>query len=150
MTMILHTCYNYVVLNKCSQNKVPCPVMSSRLVSSCVQIKTPKTGETNITRRKRGRATKQRKAKEILGEGCGGLDGGKCLENGTNSRRSADVRKIHQDSNVKKRISEIERSTIAERIKQSGGILSFMNASPVFCPGFQNGRVPSKRAHLVR
>ena len=28
----------------------------------------------------------QRKAKEILGEGCGGLDGGKCLESGTNSR----------------------------------------------------------------
>ena len=28
----------------------------------------------------------QMKAKEILGEGCGGLDGGKCLESGTNSR----------------------------------------------------------------
>ena len=28
----------------------------------------------------------QRKVKEILGEGCGGLDGGKCLESGTNSR----------------------------------------------------------------
>ena len=28
----------------------------------------------------------QRKAKEILGEGCGGLDEGKCLESGTNSR----------------------------------------------------------------
>ena len=28
----------------------------------------------------------QRKTKEILGEGCGGLDGGKCLESGTNSR----------------------------------------------------------------
>ena len=25
--------------------------------------------------------------KDILGEGCGGLDGGKCLESGTNSRR---------------------------------------------------------------
>ena len=40
------------------------------------------TGEIN---------TKQRKAKDILGEGCGGLDGGKCLEFGMNSRRSADV-----------------------------------------------------------
>ena len=28
----------------------------------------------------------QRKAKDILGEGCGGLDEGKCLESGTNSR----------------------------------------------------------------
>ena len=28
-----------------------------------------------------------RTAKEMLGEGCGGLDGGKCLESGTNSRR---------------------------------------------------------------
>ena len=32
-----------------------------------------------------------RTAEEILGEGCGGLDEGKCLESGTNSRRSADV-----------------------------------------------------------
>ena len=31
----------------------------------------------------------------ILGEGCGELDGSKCLESGTNSRRSADVYKIH-------------------------------------------------------
>ena len=32
-------------------------------------------------------------AKEMLGEGYGGLDGGggKCLESGTNSGRSADV-----------------------------------------------------------
>ena len=28
-----------------------------------------------------------RRAEDILGEGCGGLDGGKCLESGTNSRR---------------------------------------------------------------
>ena len=28
----------------------------------------------------------QRKAKVILGEGCGGLDEGKCLESGTNNR----------------------------------------------------------------
>ena len=28
----------------------------------------------------------QRKDKEIVGEGCGGLDEGKCLESGTNSR----------------------------------------------------------------
>ena len=29
----------------------------------------------------------ERTAEYILGEGCGGLDGGKCLESGTNSRR---------------------------------------------------------------
>ena len=34
---------------------------------------------------------KQKKTEVTLGEGCGGLDGGKCLESGTNSRRSADV-----------------------------------------------------------
>ena len=28
-----------------------------------------------------------RTTKEILGEGCGGLDGGKCLESGTNNQR---------------------------------------------------------------
>ena len=28
-----------------------------------------------------------RTAEDMLGEGCGGLDGGKCLESGTNSRR---------------------------------------------------------------
>ena len=32
-----------------------------------------------------------RTAEEMLGEGSGGLDGGKCLESGTNRRRSADV-----------------------------------------------------------
>ena len=52
--------------------------------------KTPNTGEIN-TRRKSERPKKQRKTKEILGEGGGGLDGGKYLESGTNSRRSADV-----------------------------------------------------------
>ena len=51
---------------------------------------TPNTGEIN-TRRKNEGQKKQRKAKEILGERCGGLDEGKCLESGTNSRRSADV-----------------------------------------------------------
>ena len=51
---------------------------------------TTNTGEIN-TKRKNKRPKKQRKAKEILGEGCGGLDGGKCLESGTNSRRSAEV-----------------------------------------------------------
>ena len=53
---------------------------------------------------------KQTKAKDILGEGCGGLDaiGGKCLENGTISRISADVQKIHQGSNVREWISERE------------------------------------------
>ena len=44
----------------------------------------------------------------ILGEGCGGLDVGKCLESGTNSRRSADVWKIRHGNNVRKRISEIK------------------------------------------
>ena len=46
------------------------------------------------------------KAKDILGEGCGGLDGGKSLESGMNSRISADVWNIRQGSNVRKRISE--------------------------------------------
>ena len=32
-----------------------------------------------------------RTAEDILGEGCGGLAWGKCLESGTNSRISADV-----------------------------------------------------------
>ena len=32
-----------------------------------------------------------RTVEDMLVEGCGGLDGGKCLESGTNSRRSADV-----------------------------------------------------------
>ena len=39
---------------------------------------------------------------------CGGLDGGKCLENGMNSRRLDDIWKIRQGSNVRKRISERE------------------------------------------
>ena len=38
------------------------------------------------------------------------MDWGKCLGSGTNSRRSPDVGKIHQGSNVRKRISEIDRS----------------------------------------
>ena len=49
-------------------------------------IKTPNTREIN-SRRKSERPKKQRKAKEILGEGCGGMDGGKGLEIGTNSTR---------------------------------------------------------------
>ena len=32
-----------------------------------------------------------RTTKETLGEGCGGLYGGKCLESGMNSRRLADA-----------------------------------------------------------
>ena len=40
------------------------------------------------------------------------MGGGKCLESGTNSRRSADVRKIRQTSNVGKRISEREEEEI--------------------------------------
>ena len=46
------------------------------------------------------------KAKEIMGGGCGGLDGDKCLENGTNKRSSADVSKINHGSNIGKQISE--------------------------------------------
>ena len=34
-----------------------------------------------------GEWDEQMKVKEILREGCGGLDEGKCLESGTNSRR---------------------------------------------------------------
>ena len=40
-------------------------------------------------RRKSDRPAKRRKAKKTLGEGCGGLDGGKCLESGTDSSSSA-------------------------------------------------------------
>ena len=50
--------------------------------------------------------SKQRKAKEISWGRMWRTGWGKCLENGTNSRRSADVRKIRQGSNVRKRISE--------------------------------------------
>ena len=64
---------------------------------------TANTGEIN-TRKKSERPKKQR----ILGYGCGGLDWGKCLESGTNTRRSADVWKIHKGSNVRKWISERE------------------------------------------
>ena len=53
-------------------------------------------------------ATKLRKAKKLLGEGYGGLDGGKCLESGTNRGRAADVWKIRQGSNVRQRMSERE------------------------------------------
>ena len=51
---------------------------------------TPNTREINA-RRKSEKPKKQRKAKEVLVEGCAGLDGDKCLEIGPNSRRSADV-----------------------------------------------------------
>ena len=51
---------------------------------------------------------KQGKAKEILGEGCGGVEGDECLGSQVNSRRSAGVWNIHQDSNVRKRFSEIK------------------------------------------
>ena len=40
---------------------------------------------------------------------CGGVYGGKCLESGTNSRRSAGVYKIYQGSNIRKQISKRER-----------------------------------------
>ena len=62
----------------------------------------------NNTRRKSDRPKKQSKAKQILGKGFGGLDGGKCLGNGTNSRGSADVQKIRPGSNVRKQISKRE------------------------------------------
>ena len=42
-----------------------------------------------------------------MGDGCGGLDEGKCLESGTNSGRSADVGSI-DDSSRQERISERE------------------------------------------
>ena len=67
---------------------------------------TPNTGKINS--RKNDRPKKQRKVKEILGERCRGLDGGKCLESETNSRRSADVWKIRRGNKVQKRISEKE------------------------------------------
>ena len=38
--------------------------------------------------------------------------GGKCLESGTNSRRSADVGKIHQGRNVRK-----ERNLNSDKVK---------------------------------
>ena len=59
-------------------------------VSYFGHLKIHQTREIN-TRRKSERPKKQRTVKEILGEGCGGLDAGKSLEIGTNSRRSADV-----------------------------------------------------------
>ena len=41
------------------------------------------------------------------GEGCGGLDGGKCLESGTNCT-AADAQNIYEGSDVRKRICERE------------------------------------------
>ena len=40
------------------------------------------TGEINTSSKEKLKAneSRQRKAKDILGEGCGGLDEGKCLE----------------------------------------------------------------------
>ena len=64
------------------------------------------------TRRKSDRPKKQRKAKDILGKGFGGMDGGKCLESGTNSRGSADAQKICPGSNVRKQISERESKRV--------------------------------------
>ena len=66
------------------------PETHERYSKGILDIKRHHTGEIN-SRRKSVRSKKRRKAKEILGEGCGGLDEGKCLEIGTNSRRSADV-----------------------------------------------------------
>ena len=54
-------------------------------------MKRHQTLEILILGMKSERPKKQRKAKEILGEGCGGLDGGEHLDSGTNSRRSAEV-----------------------------------------------------------
>ena len=53
----------------------------------------------------------------MLGEGCGGLDGGKCLESGTNSGRSADVWNIRQGSNVRKRIRICEREVVIDVVR---------------------------------
>ena len=77
--------------------------------------KTPNTGESNA-RRKRETPKKHRKTKYILREGCGGLDGGKCLESGTNSRISADVWNTRQGSNVRKRLSKREEWHYAQCI----------------------------------
>ena len=49
------------------------------------------TKSLNTGRKVSERPKKQAKATETFVERCGGLDGGKCLESGTNSRRSADV-----------------------------------------------------------
>ena len=52
--------------------------------------KTPNTSEINVSG-ENIRQMKQKKTEETSGEGRGGLDGSKCLESGTNSRRSEDV-----------------------------------------------------------
>ena len=80
---------------------------------------TPNTGEINPGR-KSERPEKQMKVKEILGEGCGGLDGSKCRESGTNTRRAADVQKIHQGSNDRKRIRERERNDTKQHAQITG------------------------------
>ena len=40
--------------------------------------------------KEKGKAKETEEGQKTLGEGCGGLDWGKCLESGTNSRRSAE------------------------------------------------------------
>ena len=51
---------------------------------------------------------KHGKANETLGEGCGGLDGAKCLESGMNVKISSNGWKINQGDKDMKRISERE------------------------------------------
>ena len=55
------------------------------------------------------------------------MGGGKCLESGTTNRMSADVSKIHQGSDVRKRISESDTkvSAIMDIMMNSVGILGY-------------------------
>ena len=64
-----------------------------------------------------GKVKGQRKAKETLREECGGLDGGKCRESGTDSWIWADVWKVHQGTvgAFQKRLSERERIKLMDR-----------------------------------
>ena len=43
----------------------------------------------------------------------GGLDGDKCLESGTNGRRSCDVWRLQQGCDVKKRMNVIEDKAVS-------------------------------------
>ena len=65
--------------------------------------KTPNTGEINTRR-----PMKQRKTKIYLGRRMWRTGWGQVSESMTNSRRSADVWKIHQGSNIRKGIRERE------------------------------------------
>ena len=68
-------------------------------------------GNWEFTRRK-SEDQKTDDGQKILGEGCGGLGGGKCLESGT---KSVEVWKIRQNSNIRKRINETQLERERER-----------------------------------